>query len=73
MAVAEIKEQIRIFFNKVGRLPKDKFLERAALGVKKQISNYPQFIVLQTVSACNLQCKHCFINDYKIEIEDGVI
>lgn len=73
MHLREIKDQVRIIVKKASRLPKDKFLERAILGLKKEFSNYPKFITLQTVSACNLQCKHCFINDYKIEIEDGVI
>lgn len=73
MQLHELKDKARIFVKKIKRLPKDKLLQRVALGIKKEFSNYPQFITLQTVSACNLQCAHCFINDYKIEIEDGVI
>ncbi|HEU4634161.1 MAG TPA: radical SAM/SPASM domain-containing protein [Flavisolibacter sp.] len=73
MQLSRINDKAKIFVNKIQRLPKDKFWERALLGIKKEFSNYPKFITLQTVSACNLQCKHCFINDYKIEIEDGVI
>lgn len=73
MYFKNIGEEAKIFFKKVKSLPPDKFLERAFLGVRKAVSNYPKFITLQTVSACNLQCKHCFINDYRTEIEDGVI
>jgi radical SAM protein with 4Fe4S-binding SPASM domain len=43
------------------------------LGVKKYLKGYPSYIILQTVSACNLKCKHCFINDYHTDIHDGVI
>jgi MoaA/NifB/PqqE/SkfB family radical SAM enzyme len=68
-----VNDNIRIFFKKLNRLPKDKFAERLLLGIKKELVAYPQFITLQTVSACNLKCSHCFINDYRIEIEDGVI
>ena len=42
------------------------------MGAKKYYANYPATIILQTVSACNLQCKHCFITNYGIEIKDGV-
>lgn len=73
MSTSELRDHFEIFFKKVRRLPRDKFLQRAYLGIRKQFSNYPKFVVLQTVSACNLQCKHCFINDYKVEINDGVI
>src|SRR5215211_385877 len=65
-------DQVTIAINKFKKLPKDNLIPRLLLGIKKQITNYPQFITLQTVSACNLQCKHCFINDYQTEIEDGI-
>jgi len=42
------------------------------MGARKVISDYPQAISIQTVNACNLKCKHCFINDYKTNISDGV-
>jgi MoaA/NifB/PqqE/SkfB family radical SAM enzyme len=58
---------------KMGRLPRNKFLRRVELGVRKYITDYPYYITVQTVSACNLKCKHCFINDYHTEIHDGVI
>jgi MoaA/NifB/PqqE/SkfB family radical SAM enzyme len=73
MSIRSATTNTKIFFKKVKRLPPDKFFKRLRLGIKKQLSNYPQFITLQTVSACNLQCAHCFINDYRTEINDGVI
>ncbi|MEK6614947.1 MAG: radical SAM/SPASM domain-containing protein [Bacteroidota bacterium] len=64
---------IKIAVKKVSNIPRGQLLERIKLGVKKYISGYPYSIILQTVSACNLSCKHCFINDYHIHIHDGVI
>ena len=60
-----------ILSKKIKRLPPDKFFNRLRLGVKKEFINTPQYITLQTVSACNLGCKHCFINNYGTEIPDG--
>jgi MoaA/NifB/PqqE/SkfB family radical SAM enzyme len=64
---------LKIAVKKVSRIPRSRLKERLILGVRKYISNYPYFISIQTVSACNLKCKHCFINDYHSEIHDGVI
>ena len=41
-------------------------------GVKVYIKEYPSLLILQTISACNLKCEHCFINNYGKEIADGV-
>ena len=71
-----LKEAIQkasILSKKIKRLPPDKFYSRLKLGIKKEFINSPQYITLQTVSACNLGCKHCFINNYGTEIEDGQI
>ena len=65
-------KNIKIYYNKLSRIPKNEFFSRAFLGVKKYYSNSPATIILQTVSACNLQCKHCFITNYGTEIKDGV-
>jgi radical SAM protein with 4Fe4S-binding SPASM domain len=72
MSAEPIREKIQVFYKKFKRLPKKDLLNRVYLGVKKGVKNTPQYIILQTVSACNLQCKHCFINDYGAEIQDGV-
>lgn len=64
---------IKIAVRKVRRIPKSRLRERLRLGLKKYLTDYPYFITVQTVSACNLKCKHCFINDYRTEIHDGVI
>jgi MoaA/NifB/PqqE/SkfB family radical SAM enzyme len=66
-------KDVRIAMKKMGRLPRNKFVRRVKLGIRKYISDYPYYITVQTVSACNLKCKHCFINDYHTEIHDGII
>ncbi len=66
-------KNIRIAAKKISNIPKDKLFERVKLGIRKRLSGYPYSIILQTVSACDLKCKHCFINDYNIHIHDGII
>jgi MoaA/NifB/PqqE/SkfB family radical SAM enzyme len=64
---------IKIVTKKIRNIPSGKRFERIKLGIKKYLLGYPSYIILQTVSACNLQCKHCFINDYYTHITDGII
>ncbi len=66
-------KNLTIAMKKLGRLPRIKFLKRVKLGVRKYMTDYPYYITVQTVSACNLKCKHCFINDYHTDIHDGLI
>ncbi|MBK7883148.1 MAG: hypothetical protein IPJ81_04595 [Chitinophagaceae bacterium] len=67
-----IFDTIKIGFKKISRIPRHQFMNRFSLGIKKYFSDYPTYIIFQSVSACNLQCKHCFINNYGTEITDGV-
>ena len=64
---------LQIAIKKVRRIPRTQLKLRILLGLKKYITDYPYYMGIQTVSACNLKCKHCFINDYRTEIHDGVI
>lgn len=64
---------LKIVVKKISLIPRNKLRHRVMLGIRKYIKGYPSYISLQTVSACNLKCKHCFINDYHTEIHDGVI
>ncbi|MEI9959453.1 MAG: hypothetical protein WDM90_24750 [Ferruginibacter sp.] len=41
----------KIFLKKLKFLPKEKFGERAILGIKKYINDHPYAIIIQTVSA----------------------
>jgi sulfatase maturation enzyme AslB (radical SAM superfamily) len=65
-------KELKIFVKKVKHIPKNKLPERMFLGIKKYIQDSPYSISIQTVSACNLKCKHCFINDYQTHIHDGI-
>ena len=64
---------IQIAVKKLRRIPSDQLLKRSILGIKKYLTDHPYYITVQTVSACNLKCKHCFINDYHTEIHDGIV
>jgi MoaA/NifB/PqqE/SkfB family radical SAM enzyme len=64
---------VSIAVRKIKRIPPGQLMPRIRLGIKKYLFRRPYYISLQTVSACNLKCKHCFINDYHTEIHDGVI
>ena len=66
-------KNLKIAVKKVRRLPRINISKRVRLGIRKYITDYPYYITVQTVSACNLKCKHCFINDYHTEIHDGLI
>jgi MoaA/NifB/PqqE/SkfB family radical SAM enzyme len=66
-------KNLDIAMKKLGRLPRTTFVKRVKLGIRKYITDYPYYITVQTVSACNLKCKHCFINDYHTDIHDGLI
>jgi MoaA/NifB/PqqE/SkfB family radical SAM enzyme len=47
------------------------YLTRLKSGIKHYVLNYPTTIILQTVSACNLPCTHCFVNNFGTEVKDG--
>jgi len=66
-------DTLKIAVKKINRLPKSQLASRIKLGVQKYLSEYPYYLSLQTVSACNLKCKHCFINDYNVHIHDGIV
>jgi MoaA/NifB/PqqE/SkfB family radical SAM enzyme len=70
---AYMLQKLNIFFKKIRRIPASKLSMRVRLGIRKYLTRYPYSICLQTVSACNLKCKHCFINDYNVHIHDGLV
>jgi len=45
--------------------------ERIHNFIYNKILSYPSSIILQTVSSCNLKCKHCFFSQFGKEIPDG--
>lgn len=56
---------------KILNSPPQKLPGKILRGFRHYILKYPSRILLQTVSACNLKCEHCFVNNYGIEIPDG--
>jgi MoaA/NifB/PqqE/SkfB family radical SAM enzyme len=44
---------------------------RLARFINYRVLGYPSSIVLQTVSGCNLRCRHCFLNQFGTDIPDG--
>ncbi len=51
--------------------PKGELFHKINRGINHYILNRPTVVVIQTVSACNLKCSHCFISNYGKEINDG--
>ena len=39
--------------------------------IDHKVLGYPSSIILQTMSGCNLRCRHCFLNQFGTDIPDG--
>lgn len=59
--------------NKIKNTPKSELIMRIKLGLKSRFFASPTTILIQTTAACNLKCRHCFINYYNNIIPDGKI
>jgi MoaA/NifB/PqqE/SkfB family radical SAM enzyme len=64
------------YFDTEGRhkrpLPVNAMLsERLKRFLGQTVLGYPSSILLQTVSGCNLRCRHCFLNQFGTDIPDG--
>ena len=68
-----MKTTLTNIFSKIKNTPKSELLLRIKLGLKIRFFASPATILIQTTSACNLKCKHCFINYYSGIIPDGKI
>ena len=59
--------------NLVRSTPLRELAPRLRRSVRHHLFGYPDMLVLQCVSACNLRCAHCFLTDYGTLIPDGKI
>ena len=62
---------IPLIVSKIANTPIPQLPQKVAQGVRHTIMEYPVHIIVQTVTACNLGCEHCFINNYGVEIPDA--
>ncbi|MDI6739271.1 MAG: hypothetical protein QME74_02790 [Candidatus Edwardsbacteria bacterium] len=61
----------RWLVRKIATAPLSQLPEKIISGARHYWLGYPALVIVQTVSACNLRCRHCFINLYGSEIPDG--
>ncbi len=47
------------------------FSSRLSRFINSKFLGYPSSIVLQTISGCNLKCRHCFLSLFGTDIPDG--
>ena len=62
---------LSLILKKIFNTPIKQLPQKMLSGYKHYLLGYPSGITLQTVVACNLNCKHCFINDFGNTIPDG--
>lgn len=67
------KNVLPLLLKKIVHTPLQELPRKAISGFHHYVLEYPSYIVVQTVSACNLKCTHCFLNLYGKEIKDGTI
>ncbi|MBD3343732.1 MAG: radical SAM protein [Chitinivibrionales bacterium] len=61
------------FFKRIAHYGPRRTLNKLQQRILQRVHGYPRSILLQAVSACNLKCEHCFLNNFGKEIGDGVI
>ncbi len=66
-----MKYNLKQLSNLIINTPVNRIPEKISHKIHQAISPFPDLIILQTVSLCNLKCSHCFINNYGNEILDG--
>ena len=60
-----------LIVNKVQHTPVSQLPQKVGRGIRQILLEYPVHIIVNTVTACNLGCEHCFINNYGTEIPDA--
>jgi len=57
--------------NKIAKTPLREIPQKVGRGFRHWVQEYPVHIIVQTVTACNLACEHCFITNYGKEMPDA--
>ena len=60
-----------VIASKIGNTPIFDLPQKVGRGIRHLLLEFPVHIIVQTVTACNLQCEHCFITNYGLEIPDA--
>ena len=60
-----------VIADKVRKTPISSLPLKIPRGIRHMLLEYPVHITVNTVTACNLTCEHCFITNYGIEIPDA--
>ncbi|MDP4219821.1 MAG: radical SAM protein [Bacteroidota bacterium] len=60
-----------LLVNKISNTSVRELPQKVGRGVRHWVMEYPVHIIVQTVTACNLACEHCFITNYGKEIPDA--
>src|SRR5438067_9242904 len=66
-----MKIDLPLIVTKIAHTPVSALPQKVSRGVRHMVLEYPVHIIVNTVTACNLQCEHCFITNYGIEIPDA--
>ena len=66
-----MKFDLPLIASKIANTPISAMPQKIQRGVRHMLLEYPVHIIVQTVTACNLTCEHCFINNYGAEIPDA--
>jgi MoaA/NifB/PqqE/SkfB family radical SAM enzyme len=66
-----MKIDLPLIINKISSTPISALPQKVPRGIRHILREYPVHIIVNTVTACNLACEHCFITNYGVEIPDA--
>src|ERR1039458_1250559 len=63
-----MKFDLPLIATKISNTPIGSLPQKVPRGIRHMLLEYPVHIIVNTVTACNLACEHCFITNYGVEI-----
>lgn len=66
-----MKLDLPVIASKISNTPISALPQKIPRGIRHMLMEYPVHIIVNTVTACNLACEHCFITNYGLEIPDA--